>query len=69
MSIQWKDTVVTSKVDGKTVKARVLSCSLCHGETWHILRIGAGQHEHIQCVQCGVSFCDGSCQHDKEAST
>lgn len=46
--------------------AQVYVCDACEGETFHIFLVH-GKHQHLQCVACGVSYCDGTCHHDAQA--
>jgi hypothetical protein len=50
---------VTDK-DGRTVEARVLICPNCDNDSFNIFFIGE-DHQHLQCIECLQSFCDGSC--------
>lgn len=58
---EWRTTHVTSRIDGEIRLAHVLTCTNCDDTRWHLLRVGDGEHEHMQCVGCGNMYCDGSC--------
>lgn len=46
--------------DGSRHLARVYVCKDCESDQFHIFVVG-GVHQHIQCVECGTTYCDGSC--------
>ena len=45
---------------GIVVEADVIICPTCGNDTFHIYLV-KGRHQHLQCVSCADSFCDGSC--------
>lgn len=54
-----KQTTVTD-IDGNTIPATQVMCpNGCDVSAFLIFFIGP--HQHLQCVQCDESFCDGSC--------
>ena len=46
--------------DGGRHLARVYVCANCGHNAFQIFLIN-GRHQHVQCTECGVSYCDGSC--------
>lgn len=64
MHPEWRTIEVVSRVTGHRAKATVLVCLQCDGTRWNIFRVGAGEHEHYQCVDCGATYCDSSCASD-----
>lgn len=64
MQIQTKKVVVRGLDDAgrmTSVEGDLVVCPECSGEAFHVYRIGARGHLHLQCVICDVSYCDGSC--------
>lgn len=53
-------TEVTS-LSGTKELARVYVCERCGGDTFHIFVVMPGRHQHVQCADCDVSYCDGTC--------
>jgi len=47
--------------DGRAVPADLLICAHCGGEVFAIYAV-EGKHQHLQCVECGGTFCDGTCE-------
>ena len=45
---------------GRVVPADVVVCERCSGMAFFCFMI-RGQHQHIQCIACGESYCDGTC--------
>lgn len=64
--MKTQDTTVTAR-DGTEVPARIITCE-CGGECFYIYLVGE-VHQHLQCIICGVSYCDGNCHHDAQAKT
>lgn len=57
--------VTVTDMHGNDVPATLLLCSECSNGTFAIFVIGES-HQHLQCLQCEESFCDGSCENQKE---
>lgn len=57
----YKPIGVKSRVDGHSTKARLCTCP-CGNPEWLIYLIDG--HQHLQCLRCGETFCDGSCSAD-----
>lgn len=43
--------------------ATLIVCSNCKADppAFFAYLVGKGDHMHLQCVECGVSFCDNQC--------
>lgn len=55
-------TIRVDDANGQTVAATLFICP-CGNETWLTYAIpGLGvPHQHLQCTNCGASYCDGTC--------
>jgi hypothetical protein len=58
--MKFIDRHVTSLVNGEELPAEFAACDDCDGQVFYIFVID-GNHQHLQCVECGVIYCDGSC--------
>ena len=57
-----KETTVTSLNDQSQTAATLMICGECGCQTFFLYMVGAArQHQHVQCTQCGESYCDGKC--------
>jgi hypothetical protein len=54
--------------DGNTTRATLIVCPECGGLHFAIFVVGAA-HQHLQCSECGTSFCDGACGNEKDPPT
>lgn len=69
--METKDTTVVSWVDGQsvTMPARVILCDACGSCRFMFFIVqdsdGEYTHDHVQCVCCGKSFCNGACFKEK----
>lgn len=66
-AILTKIVQVTSRVEPiVTREATVFVCSECQCEAFYVYAIHGkiGQHLHLQCVECGETFCrgEGECE-------
>lgn len=57
--LQHADILVHDQA-GHPAHAKLFVCP-CGGQTWHVYRLGAGGHIHMQCETCQVTYCDGAC--------
>jgi hypothetical protein len=64
-AFRFFDITVTARADGEKVAARLVCCSECLATpdlpTFFIVYTIAG-HQHLQCSECGTTYCDGSCE-------
>ncbi len=67
MKIEFKSAEIVSRVDGRTVIARVATCPKCGNESWFLYLI-ADDHPHLQCTDCGETFCQGKGECGAETS-
>lgn len=44
---------------GETKRALFVICERCGGDRFMIYSIEG--HEHLQCVECNLGYCDGTC--------
>lgn len=52
--------VTVTDMHGRDVPAVQILCPHCsHGE--FVIFVIGERHQHLQCLQCSESFCDGSC--------
>lgn len=53
---------VTDK-DGNQLPAMAIVCAECGNDAFciFIVKRPTSDHQHLQCTECGVSFCDGTC--------
>lgn len=58
---------ITEGITGKKVGATLLICPECSSETFLCYFPDGIDHCHMQCVHCGVSFCDG-CEKSQEVA-
>jgi hypothetical protein len=51
---------------GATRVADMIVCEHCAGKTFFLFQVRhmVGEHIHLQCAACGVSYCDGACATD-----
>jgi len=66
LSYRWAgltERIVVHDMDGKEEPAELWMCRGCHGLRWIAYRIDGQDHAHLQCQQCGASYCvgEGSC--------
>jgi len=54
------DIQVTDK-DQKVIPAQMVTCEQCHQSSFRILVING--HNHLECITCGDSYCQGGCDH------
>ena len=47
---------------GELHLAHVIVCAYCGAEDFNIFVLSPGNHQHLQCCRCKMSFCDGSCE-------
>lgn len=61
--MQTKPTIVHD-VDGNPAHAEVAECEQCGGERFliYFVFVAGKPHQHVQCVKCGVSYCDNTCK-------
>jgi len=55
---------ITSLKTGEQREADLIICPHCNGRTFLIYVMhekGDTHHDHLQCRECGYSYCDGSC--------
>jgi len=43
------------------MQAKLLTCADCCSERFSIFVLQPSQHQHVQCEECGTSYCDGTC--------
>lgn len=62
MSKLFTEEITVHDVTGRPTTALLQVCE-CGGKTWLIyaLQIAGSSHPHVQCVDCGASYCDGTC--------
>lgn len=51
---------VTSRTDGETREATLTVCPRCNGETFYVSAMtghDGRKHAHLQCAQCGETYC------------
>lgn len=53
--------VIVRDETGKISKGRLLQCPECESAHFLVIFVGRQRHQHMQCVRCGTSYCDGSC--------
>jgi hypothetical protein len=63
--IREEKVVVMAQADGSTADAALFRCDECGGNIWIVYLILPERTAHIQCVRCGVSYC----QHQGKCST
>jgi len=66
--MQTIDVTITSAVDGSSKPARLMVCMDCSCDHFHIFVLEGG-HQHLQCMRCAVSYCDGSCGTPQREAT
>lgn len=67
MPLKSRTVRVQSLVDLSEVEAEIWSCGACGGETWLVLVIAGHDAPHLQCVACGISYCQsGTCAEGGE---
>jgi len=60
-----KERIITVRTpQGESVSASLLLCPDCEGTLFLIYKIG--DHYHLQCPDCGGSFCQGGCKSPEE---
>jgi hypothetical protein len=47
--------------NGEHRPAQLVICPSCDGVWFSIFFLDA-DHQHLQCLSCGTSFCDGKCE-------
>jgi hypothetical protein len=52
-------TPIVSRLDGKTATAYVASCGECDNQTFLVYLVDPGKLQHLQCEQCGITYCAG----------
>lgn len=59
--MKLEQTEVKDK-DGKVTQADKAVCTVCSGDSFHVLVIHG--HNHLQCANpiCGESYCQGGCE-------
>jgi len=58
--------VTVTDQDGRKVPALLILCPTCGGDSFHLFGIGtAAEHSHIQCLDCGHTYCQGGCDNEK----
>lgn len=62
--LRFEDITVDS-FDTGPAPAKLAVCP-CGGRTWvaYVVQLRAA-HLHLQCVDCGQSYCDGACETDE----
>lgn len=55
-----KRAVEVTAADGEVVEAELVICSQCEGEVWTVFVVKGQNHAHVQCMECGTSFCAGA---------
>ena len=63
-AMQEKVVEIVEGATGRKVKAELLVCKLCKGEKWLCYVPEGMEHVHFQCVECGVSYCDGCAKEE-----
>lgn len=48
---------ITALADGTPAKAELFLCSGCGGEQWLVYVIAGHQGPHLQCEDCGATYC------------
>lgn len=65
--MRFVERTAMSAVTGQTKPMQLAQCEACDGETFYVCLIGRKQLPHLQCVDCGVTYCDGhTCDTDDE---
>lgn len=52
-------TVTAQDGSGEIREATMFLCQECDGEMFIIYKVE--EHQHIECVNCSTSYCDGKC--------
>jgi hypothetical protein len=61
-ALQWREGVAESPVTDEKLKSKAAQCPYCHSLNFVIFLIEGHDHEHLQCMGCGTSFCfKGKC--------
>lgn len=56
-----KQTTVKA-YDGRLAMAQAMCCENCECDIWHVFIIDGHDHPHVQCFDCGASYCpSGNC--------
>lgn len=50
---------MVSEKTGKKFLALLMLCPECGNSTFMVIRIKGQNHDHLQCVGCNTSFCEG----------
>ena len=61
---------VTSLETGQKVEALISQCEECGSLFFGVFQIKGQDHFHLQCAECGVSYCPwgGECHNDPSES-
>lgn len=60
--MEFFDALVHSRVDGEPKRAKIGRCEACGGLFFGCFQIDGQDHFHLQCAECGISFCpQGDC--------
>lgn len=57
--IRYVESEVISGVDNSVAQAEVLECTVCDTQVFCIFIVQGQDHAHIQCLNCGTSYCFG----------
>lgn len=66
MSKLFTRLITVHDLDDEPTPALLQVCE-CGGTTWlvYAIRVGHREHPHMQCTDCGASYCDGRCSVER----
>lgn len=68
MGLVWDRQVLVMDRDGTPALARIAECGECRGTEFLLLVItgrDGGEHQHVQCRNCGTSYGDNTCGRER----
>jgi len=57
--VKTRPIELKSLADGALARAELFICEACGGELFLIYQIEGHKHPHLQCAECGASYCTG----------
>jgi hypothetical protein len=62
MARPTREAITVRDHSGAMTPARLLVCACgCRTYLCYMIVVGGAEHPHLQCTDCGTTYCDGAC--------